>query len=212
MAFNFILEKANILKQYMANEKFDYNINLNVTIKDSAILSDLDTQSNLALLTSNRTAGKNKRIYNTKCVPYFVRYQSLSNYHGQDIRNVIASKNLTTMNDVLTPSSPTGVIIDWNEKNVVLSILNSGSGLTENVEFPKSQIGLHRLRFGNYFSSISSLREYTGRICLIYNLRLIREFLVTLLYYIQSKGEDIIEVYQLEPKDLVCFYSSSHWL
>ncbi|KAK8803542.1 hypothetical protein WA158_001236 [Blastocystis sp. Blastoise] len=207
---NFVVDKVKILKQYIETDKKPIDINLDMKADDRAILSDIDNQTNVSLLTPMKSSTASKSFLNTRSVPYFVRFQPLSTCKVPNITNVIASK-YTGTTDVLTPVTPTGVIEKVLDNNtVILSVLNANSGLCERVYLQKQEVGLHKFRFGNYFSSMSTLREFTGRICLIYNLRLLREFLVTLTHYLQKQRIDILQEYKLQPNELLIFFKLMH--
>lgn len=127
----------------------------------------------------------------------------------QEAVNTIASKRGAQL-DVVYPIDPTGVVTKVEDTLVTLTFLDTNSGISKQVTYPYTEVAFHKRRFGNAFTSVSSLRRMTARICLNLDLRLLRELIITLLYLFQKENVNVFKEYDVRPQDIVSFTKLIH--
>lgn len=142
-------------------------------------------------------------------VPYFAQLEPVTMKNIQEAVNTIASKRGAQL-DVVYPIDPTGVVTKVEDTLVTLTFLDTNSGISKQVTYPYTEVAFHKRRFGNAFTSVSSLRRMTARICLNLDLRLLRELIITLLYLFQKENVNVFKEYDVRPQDIVSFTKLIH--
>ena len=176
---------------------------------DTAAIFDFDCPRSSPLFSGQsvrNVAAKKAHILHS--VPYFAQMESASRYYKIEV-NTIASLRGQSQ-DIIYPIDPTGVVVQDDKDHITLSLLDTNSGISRQVSYPRGNIALHKRRFGNAFTSVSALRRVTARIGLNLDLRLLRELIVTLFYLLHKQNINIFTEYDVKPHDLVSFTKLIH--
>lgn len=208
MVANYLLENKTTID--MDPDSICGHFDNEPSIDDSAAIRDFDCPRSSPLFSgqSVRTIlAKKTQVLHS--VPYFVQFEPATPNNIQNSINTIASKKTAQM-DVVYPVDPTGVVIGVQDYNVILSLLDTNSGISHQEVYSYNDIVFHKRRFGNTFSSMASLRRTTARICLNLDLRLLRELIITLLYVFNKQDINIFTKYDVKPSELVTFTKLIH--
>ena len=208
-AADYLLENA--VETEASGEDVEPHVDLAVHLSDKAAIYDFDGPRSSPLFSGQSVRStREKKTQIMHSVPFFAQFEPATPQNLKYAQNVIASRCEQKPTDAVYPVKPTGVICAVEGSNVVLSMLDTNSGISKRVSYPYYEIMYHRRRFGNAFSSMSALRRMTARICLNLDLRLLRELIITLLYLFQKQGIDVFSCYGVKPEDLVHFAKLIH--
>ena len=208
-AANYLLEHA--VETEMSSEDVEAHVDLDVHLSEKAAIYDFDGPRSSPLFSGQSVRStRDKKTQIMHSVPFFAQFEPATPQNLKYAQNVIASRCEQKPIDAIYPVKPTGVICAVEGSNVVLSMLDTNSGISQRKSYPYYEIMYHRRRFGNAFSSMSALRRMTARICLNLDLRLLRELIITLLYLFQKQGIDVFSCYDVKPEDLVHFTKLIH--
>lgn len=186
------------------------HLSTHVDRDDTAAIYDFDCPRSSPLFSGQSVRNiivKKTQVMHS--VPFFAQFEPATPANLQNAMNVIASRRGPQL-DVIYPVDPTGVVVGVHNYRVTLSLLDTNSGISRQVEYPCSDVFFHSRRFGNKFSTMSDLRRMTARICLNLDLRLLRELIITLLYLFQKEGIDIFSTYGVKARDLLTFTKLIH--
>ena len=191
-------------------EKTMQHIHTEVDCDDTAAIYDFDCPRSSPLFSGqsvrNIIAKKTQVMHS---VPFFAQFEPATPANLGNALNVIASRRGPQL-DVIYPVDPTGVVVGVQDLRITLSLLDTNSGISRQVEYPCSDVFFHSRRFGNKLSTMADLRRMTARICLNLDLRLLRELVITLLYLFQKEEIDVFSVYDIKAHDLLAFTKLIH--